>query len=44
MDMRHGQHVLDKHDKDIRHAAIDNTPWTSMTVTCTLIGTPKLWL
>ena len=32
-----GQHVLDKYDRDIRHAATGNMPWTSMTVTpCTL--------
>ena len=28
-----GQHVLDKQDRDICHVAIDNTPWTCMTVT-----------
>ena len=31
----HGQHVLNKHDQDIRHTAIDNTSWTSMIVTNT---------
>ena len=24
---------MDKQDRDIRHAAIDNTPWTCITVT-----------
>lgn len=29
----HGQYVPDKHDRDIHHASIDNTPWTTMTDT-----------
>ena len=37
--MSHRQHVLDKHDRDIRHAAIDNTLWTNMTVTHSRIYT-----
>ena len=37
----HGQHILDKHDQDIRHAAISNTPWTSMTMTPRTRITPR---
>ena len=39
----HGQHILDKRDPDIQHAAIDNTLWTSMTITHSMIVLGECW-